>query len=155
MAKKIKWGIVGTGGIAHKFAQALAILPDAELTAVASRKKETAQKFASEFNIPGTHVGVDSLANDKNVDAVYIATPHPNHKFETITCLNGGKAVLCEKPLAMNSGEVAQMIQAAKQNKTFHGSDVDIFFTRRTKNSADNYQWRYRRSSARLCKFLC
>jgi predicted dehydrogenase len=119
MTNKIRWGIVGTGGIAHKFAQALAVLPDAQLVAVSSRKKETAEKFASEFNIKNTHVGADSLANDKNVDAVYIATPHPNHKIETISCLKAGKAVLCEKPLAMNSRQVAEMIECAKQNNSF------------------------------------
>ncbi|MEN6385375.1 MAG: Gfo/Idh/MocA family oxidoreductase [Phycisphaerales bacterium] len=119
MTNKIRWGIVGTGGIAHKFAQALAVLPDAKLTAVSSRKKETAEKFASEFNIPNTHVGVESLAADNNVDVVYIATPHTNHNTETISCLKAGKAVLCEKPLAINSRQVAEMIQCAKENNVF------------------------------------
>lgn len=119
MAQKIRWGIVGTGGIAHMFAKALAVLPDAELIAVSSRKKETAQKFAAEFDIPNHHVGADSLAKDKNIDVAYISTIHPAHKSDTISCLNGGKAVLCEKPFAMNSLEVSQMIDCAKKNNLF------------------------------------
>ncbi len=119
MADKIKWGIVGTGGIAHTFAKALAILPDAELVAVSSRKKESAEKFAAEFNIPEYYVGADSLANDKNIDVAYISTIHPAHKSDTLSCLKGGKAVLCEKPLAMNGLEVSQMIDCAKKNNRF------------------------------------
>ncbi|MFA5292462.1 MAG: Gfo/Idh/MocA family oxidoreductase [Phycisphaerae bacterium] len=128
MAKKIRWGIVGTGGIAHQFAKALAILPDTELTAVSSRTKEAAEKFAAEFNVPNCHIGAESLANDKNVDAVYIATPHPMHKGETIFCLEGGKAVLCEKPFAMNGLEVGQMIKCAKKNKLFLMEAMWMYF---------------------------
>lgn len=119
MSKKVRWGIVGTGGIAHQFARALTVIPDAELVAVSSRKMETAKKFAAEFKVPNCHVTAASLANDKDVDVAYIATPHPMHKDETILCLNGGKAVLCEKPFAMNSAEVAEMIRCSKKNKRF------------------------------------
>ncbi|OHB50065.1 MAG: hypothetical protein A2Y10_14030 [Planctomycetes bacterium GWF2_41_51] len=119
MTKKIKWGIVGTGGIAHTFAKALAILPDAELVAVSSRKKESAEKFAAEFNIPNTYIGADSLARDKNIDIAYISSIHPAHKSDTLNCLNGGKAVLCEKPFAMNGLQAAQMIDCAAKNKLF------------------------------------
>jgi len=128
MAKKIRWGIVGTGGIAHQFAKGLAILPDAQLTAVSSRTKEAAEKFAAEFNVPNCHIGAESLANDKNVDVVYIATPHPMHKGETIICLEGGKAVLCEKPFAMNGSEVRQMIECAKKNKLFLMEAMWMYF---------------------------
>ncbi|HAL46104.1 MAG: hypothetical protein A2Y12_06720 [Planctomycetes bacterium GWF2_42_9] len=128
MADKIRWGIVGTGGIAHKFAEALAVLPYAQLTAVSSRKMETAEKFAAQFNIPNCHIGANSLAKDNNVDVVYIATPHPNHKAETILCLDNGKAVLCEKPFAMNSIEVTEMIHAAKKNKVFLMEAMWMYF---------------------------
>jgi len=119
MANKIRWGIVGTGGIAHKFAQGLGVLKDAELAAVSSRTKESAEKFASEFNVPNRHIGSEALADDKDVDVVYIATPNPMHKDDTINCLMGGKAVLCEKPFAMNSKEVMQMITCAKEKNLF------------------------------------
>lgn len=128
MSKKIRWGIVSTGGIAHQFAKALAVLPDAQLVAVSSRKKETADKFAEEFNIPNRHIGVESLANDKDVDVVYISTLHPMHKYETITCLNAGKAVLCEKPFAMNGLEVEEMIDCARKNKLFLMEAMWMYF---------------------------
>lgn len=128
MNKKIRWAIVGTGGIAHKFAQALAILPDAELVAVSSRRKETANKFADEFNIPARYIGAQQLAQDKNIDVVYISTIHPAHKEETIICLNGGKAVLCEKPFAMNGLQIAEMIDCAKKNNLFLMEAMWMYF---------------------------
>ncbi len=128
MSTKINWGIIGTGAIAHMFAKALAVLADAQLVAVASRKKETAEKFADEFNIPHRHVGCESLASDKDVDVVYIATPHPNHKDETIVCLNAGKAVLTEKPFAVNSRQVAEMIQCARKNNCFLMEAMWMYF---------------------------
>ena len=128
MAKKIRWGIVGTGGIAHQFAKGLGVLEDTEITAAASRTKASAEKFAEEFGIPGKHIGVESLANDENVDVVYIATPHPRHKDDTINCLKGGKAVLCEKPFAMNSRETSQMIECARKNKLFLMEAMWMYF---------------------------
>jgi dihydrodiol dehydrogenase / D-xylose 1-dehydrogenase (NADP) len=119
MANKIRWGIVGTGWVAHKFAQGLSVLKDAEITAVSSRTKESAERFAAEFNVPNRHIGPIALAGDKDVDVAYIATPHPMHKNDTINCLSGGKAVLCEKPFAMNTKEVMQMITCAKERKLF------------------------------------
>ena len=127
-SKKIRWGIVGTGRIAHLFAQGLSVLPDAKITAVASRTKESADKFAAEFNIPHRYVGVEALAGDKDVDIVYIATPHPMHKDDTINCLKGGKAVLCEKPLAMNGSQVEEMIACARKNKLFLMEGMWMYF---------------------------
>jgi predicted dehydrogenase len=127
-SKKIRWGIVGTGRIAHLLAEGLGALEDNEITAVSSRTKESAEKFAEEFGVPGRHIGAESLANDKNVDIAYIATPHPMHKDDTITCLEGGKAVLCEKPLAMNSAEAGQMIECARKNKLFLMEAMWMYF---------------------------
>lgn len=119
MADKIRWGIIGTGGIAHHFARGLGVLADAQLVAVASRTKESADKFGEEFNVPHRHIGAEAIAADKDVDVIYVATPHPMHVSDTITSLNGGKAVLCEKPFAMNSSEVMQMVACAKKKKLF------------------------------------
>ena len=128
MAKKIRWGIVGTGRMAHQFAEGLGVLEDTEITAVSSRTKGAAEKFAEEFGVPGRHIGAKSLADDKNVDIVYIATPHSIHKDNTITCLEGGKAVLCEKPLAINSEEAGQMIECARKNKLFLMEAMWMYF---------------------------
>jgi len=117
MAKKTRWGILGTGSIAKKFAEGLQILPEADLVAVGSRAANTAERFARAFGIPHQHSSYDELANDPDVDVVYIATPHPFHMENTILCLKAGKAVLCEKPFAINAGQAQQMINVARAEK--------------------------------------
>tara|TARA_R110000868_G_scaffold355329_2_gene616780 strand:- start:1300 stop:2280 length:981 start_codon:yes stop_codon:yes gene_type:complete len=115
--KTINWGIIGLGSIAHKFAQDLITLNDSKLYAVASRTQEKADAFAKKYNATKAYDTYDALAKDPNIDAVYIATPHILHKENTLLCLNNGKAVLCEKPFAMNAQEVAEMIAKAKEKK--------------------------------------
>ena len=119
MKDKIRWGIIGTGEIARKFAAGLTALEDAELAAVGSRSKESADCFGEEFGVPRRHASYDALAEDPEIDVVYVATPHPCHKDNTLLCLRSKKAVLCEKPLAMNSAEVAEMVECARSQKQF------------------------------------
>ncbi len=119
MTTPFRWAILGAGGIAHKFATGLAVLPDAQLIAVGSRTQQNADKFADTFNIPHRHASYEALANDPEVDAIYVATPHPFHKENTILCLNAGKAVLCEKPFAINAAEAGEMIAVARQKRVF------------------------------------
>lgn len=116
--KKIKWGIIGLGAIAHKFATDLLTVNDAELYAVASRNQEKAHVFAEKFGVKKAYGSYEALANDATIDAVYIATPHALHKENAIMCLKNGIAVLCEKPFAMNAEEVEAMIACAKQHNT-------------------------------------
>lgn len=113
----IRWGILGTGRIAGIFAEGLTALSDAKLVAVGSRTAESAQRFASKFNVPGVHASYAALANDPEVDAIYVATPHTGHMEDTIRCIQAGKAVLCEKPFAVNAQQATQMIAAAKAAK--------------------------------------
>jgi predicted dehydrogenase len=119
MSEKTRWGIVGTGRIAQFFARGLSVLPDAQLVAVGSRTKDAADKFADMFYIPRRHASYADLANDPEVDAVYIATPHNLHKDNTIMCLRAGKAVICEKPFAINAREAAEMIRVARETGRF------------------------------------
>jgi len=119
MTKTIRWGIVGTGAIAHKFAAGLDDLPDTALVAVGSRSQETADAFANEFGVARRHASYEALANDPDVDVVYISTPHVFHRDNTLMCLNAGKAVLCEKPFAINAGEVSEMIDTAREKGLF------------------------------------
>ncbi len=114
--KTIRWGIIGLGKIANKFAQDIQNVGNCELYAVASRYQEKANSFAKQHNATKAYGDYESLASDPNIDAVYIATPHNSHKEYSILCLNHRKAVLCEKPLAMNSQEVEEMIAIAKLN---------------------------------------
>ena len=114
MHKTINWGIIGLGNIAHKFATDLLTIEGAKLYAVASRNQEKANEFASKYNATKAYSSYESLAKDPNIDAVYIATPHTLHKENTLLCLDHGIAVLCEKPFAMDSDEVNEMIAKAK-----------------------------------------
>jgi predicted dehydrogenase len=125
--KTINWGIIGTGWIAEKFAVGLSSVPDAKLTAVASRTRDTAAAFAQRHAIDTAHGSYEEIARDPAVDVVYIATPHPYHCENTLMCLENGKAVLCEKPFAMNEREVLRMIEKAGEKKLFL---MEAFWTR-------------------------
>jgi len=119
MAKKIKWGIIGTGHISNKFANALSILPEADLVAVASRDRETANKFAKKYNIPRAYDSYEELANDTDIDAVYIGTPHTFHLGNSVLCMQKGKAVLCEKSITINAAEAKEMVRVARKENVF------------------------------------
>jgi predicted dehydrogenase len=113
--RKIRWGIIGLGRIANSFATDLSTIEDAELYAVASRNQEKADEFAKKHGATKAYDSYETLANDPNIDAVYIATPHALHKENALMCLENGIAVLGEKPFAMNAKEVDQMIAKAKE----------------------------------------
>jgi len=113
--KKIKWGIIGLGRIANQFATDLLTIEDAELYAVASRNQEKANDFANKYGAAKAYDSYEALANDSNIDAVYIATPHTLHKENALMCLENGIPVLGEKPFAMDAQEVEDMIAKAKE----------------------------------------
>lgn len=119
MNKTIKWGIIGLGRIAHKFASDLLLTPQTHLHAVASRSEQKAQNFSAQYQTTKYYSSYEELANDPEIDVVYIATPHPFHFEYSMLCLTRGKAVLCEKPLGMDSQEVKTLINEAKQRKLF------------------------------------
>lgn len=119
MQGPIHWGILGTGSIARKFATGLSVLPDAKLAAVGSRGQETAEAFGDEFDVPRRHPSYEALANDEQVDVIYVATPHSLHRENTLLCLAAGKAVLCEKPFAINAAQADEMIAAARARGLF------------------------------------
>lgn len=125
--KKYNWAILGCGKIAKKFAADLQLLPKANLYAAASRSLDKAENFAEEFGFTKSYDSYEKMVADKNVDIVYIATPHSFHLKHTTLCLNNKKAVLCEKAFAINKKEVSQMIALAKENNTFL---MEAFWTR-------------------------
>src|SRR6187549_462241 len=116
---KIRWGILGCGRIARKFAADLLLIDDAELTAIASRNKETLEPFAKDFPCKHLHNNYEALAVNDEVDVIYVATPHSHHYEHTMLCLNHNKAVLCEKAFAINSRQASEMIKTAKERKIF------------------------------------
>ena len=118
MIEHIRWGILGTGRIANAFAEGLSVLSAAELKAVGSRNRKTAIAFAEKWRIANRHASYESLASDQEIDAVYIATPHTEHASNTVMCLEAGKAVLCEKPMAVNAKQIRHMVDVARTNKT-------------------------------------
>jgi predicted dehydrogenase len=117
--RKNRWGILGTGAIARTFTQGLALVPDAELVAVGSRNRETADRFADSFSIPNRHGSYEELALDPDVDVVYVATPHSLHYENMLLCLKAGKAVLCEKPFTINAREAEEVIATARAKRLF------------------------------------
>ncbi|MBR5262231.1 MAG: Gfo/Idh/MocA family oxidoreductase [Clostridia bacterium] len=114
--KKIRFGIVGTGTIAHRFAQAIANVSNAELVAVASRTKENAESFGDEFNIPVRFDSYEKMAQSDVIDAAYIAVPHSGHITCSCLMMNNGKHVICEKPMAVNEAEAQEMFRCAEAN---------------------------------------
>lgn len=119
MNKTVRWGILGPGKIAHKFAAALNHTPGAQLVAVASRDAERAKVFAAQFGAKQVYNDYRRLVEDPEVDIIYVATPHAFHCEHTELCLQHHKAVLCEKPLALNTKQVSRMIQTAREQNTF------------------------------------
>jgi len=119
MSKVIRWGILGAGRIARKFASDLKLVSDAQLVAIGSRSMESAEEFAAEFPLQYKHDSYEALAANENVDVIYIATPHNLHYENTLLCLQHNKAVLCEKPFAMNVHQTKEMIALAKEKNIF------------------------------------
>ncbi|NBY12939.1 MAG: gfo/Idh/MocA family oxidoreductase [Actinobacteria bacterium] len=115
----MRWGIAGTGRIASDFARDLANIADAQLVAVGSRSIDSARTFASARNIPRAHGSVADLAQDPEVDVVYVAGIHPVHREHAIAMMRAGKHVLVEKPLAMNAGEVDEMLAVSTSTGRF------------------------------------
>jgi len=115
----IRWGIVGPGKIAHKFAQGLASLPDAKLFAVASRSEERAREFARQYKAPFFYQGYENITRNPDVDIVYIATPHPYHYENALMCLENGKPVLCEKPFTITRGQLQRIVDTSRSKKVF------------------------------------
>ena len=119
MNQTVRWGILGPGKIAHKFAAALNHTEGAQLAAVASRDAGRAQAFAGQFGAARVYSDYRQLAEDPAVDMIYVATPHAFHQEHTLLCLQHHKAVLCEKPLALNTNQVVSMITTAQQQGSF------------------------------------
>lgn len=115
----INWGIVGTGHIANKFAKAVTKVEDSNLLAVASRTLDKAKEFGTEYGAKKFYGSYEEMAADPEIDAVYISTPNTMHMENTLLFLKNKKAVLCEKPIAMNSEETKKMIDCARENGVF------------------------------------
>jgi predicted dehydrogenase len=119
MKDAIGWGILGAGRIAGRFASELKTLEEARLVAVGSRSADKSASFASEFGFERAYGSYAEMLADPAVDVVYVATPHNFHCEHTLLSLDAGKAVLCEKPFAVNAGETQRMISRARERGLF------------------------------------
>ncbi|HEX6889823.1 MAG TPA: Gfo/Idh/MocA family oxidoreductase [Chryseolinea sp.] len=117
--QKIRWGILGCGKIARKFASDLKLVKDASLVAVASRDEERAKEFSKTYHAELAFNSYDALVSSDKIDAIYIATPHGLHHEHALLCLKNKKAVLCEKALALNVRQVTEMIETSRVHKVF------------------------------------
>lgn len=119
MTDRIRWGIAGPGRMAAEMAQAFAAVPDGELVAVGSRSAGRAEAFAAAHGVPRVHASYEALVNDPQVDAVYVATPHPQHTDITLAAIDAGKAVLVEKAFTATVEDTVAIVDAARSRGVF------------------------------------
>jgi len=116
MSNQLGWGILGTGRIAGIFAQGVAKSHRGRVVAVGSRSAASADRFAEEHGVPTAHPTYEALLADPSVEAVYIATPHPQHVAWAVRAAEAGKHILCEKPIGVNHAEAMVIAAAAKEH---------------------------------------
>ena len=119
MLKIVRWGILGLGNIAQKFADDLKLVPDCKLEAVASSNSARARNFADTYKVNRFYDNYDDLFKDPKVDIIYIASLNNNHYEHSIQAIKNNKAVLCEKPLAINKSQVEDLLQLSNEKRVF------------------------------------
>jgi predicted dehydrogenase len=128
VSSPIRWGILATGDIAHSFAADLTLVPGNVLTAVGSRTEDSARAFALQYSSGQysstsapvrAHPSYGDLADDPDVDVIYVATPHGRHEVDVRRCFQSGKAVLCEKSLTLASASTERLVAEARRAGLF------------------------------------
>lgn len=114
-----RWGIAGPGKIAHSVAQSFEHVVNGELVAVGSRSRERAEAFAAAYALPRAHGSYAELCEDPAIDAVYVATPHPQHADVALAAIARGKAVLVEKAFTSTVADTTRVIEAARSAGVF------------------------------------
>jgi predicted dehydrogenase len=115
----IRWGILGTGGMARTFTEDLLSLPDHAVLAVGSRSAASARAFGLDYGVERCYDSCSALAADEDIDVVYVATPQTRHLADASLCLHAGRAVLVEKPFAMTADEAAELSALARRTGLF------------------------------------
>ena len=119
MLEPLRWGIIGTGGIAASFAADLRLTDSGRVVAVGSRQQGSADHFGDQFHIPHRHGSYEELVNDPDVEVVYVATPHPMHLGNAVLALEAGRPVLVEKAFTMNASEARHVVAVARSKRLF------------------------------------
>lgn len=115
----MKWGIYGAGGIAEAFANDFKKVAGSEIIAAYARKPERSKLFCEKNGIERFYFDEDAFFSDKDIEVVYISTPHALHAEVAIKALKSGKHILCEKPFAMNADEAKRVMAVAREEKRF------------------------------------
>ncbi|MEU6083361.1 Gfo/Idh/MocA family oxidoreductase [Streptomyces sp. NPDC047108] len=118
-APALNWGVVGPGGIAAAFTDAVHTHTTQRVVAVSSRSTDRARAFASRFDVPAAYGGHDALLEDERVQVVYVASPHSEHFPHALAAIEAGKAVLLEKAFTRNGHEAERLVAAAQQRGVF------------------------------------
>ena len=119
MSEPLRWGVIGTGGIAATFAADLELTDSGVVVAVGSRRMDSADRFGERFGVPNRHASYEELVVDPDVDVVYVATPHPSHHANALLALRAGKPVLVEKAFTMNAEEARDLVAGARAEGLF------------------------------------
>jgi len=119
MSGPLRWGVIGTGAIAAAWVGDMAMTDSGSVVAVGSRKLENAGHFADRWAIPNRHGSYEALVADPEVDAVYVATPHPFHSPCARLALRAGKPALVEKPFTVSAAEAAELVALARSEGVF------------------------------------
>lgn len=114
----IRWGILGAGNIARRFAASLAGEPDCQLVAISARNSDKLKKFGDLFGVPARYTDHEALIRDPQVDAIYLSLPHGLHREWAVKALAAGKSVLCEKPAVLHEEEMAEIARTAREHGT-------------------------------------
>ncbi len=115
----LRWGLIGSGLIANKFADDLTVTNSGRIVAIGSRNQESADRFADKFGIPNRHASYEALVADPDVEVVYVATPHPMHFANALLALEAGKPALVEKAFTMNADQARELVASARSKGLF------------------------------------
>jgi scyllo-inositol 2-dehydrogenase (NADP+) len=151
----VRFGVIGTNIITDKFLEAVENVQDFVLTAVYSRKEETARAFADKHGVKDIYTNLEEMAASEEIDAVYIASPNSFHAEQAIIFMNHGKHVLCEKAIASNTAELRKMIDTANRNKVILMEAMMSTFTPNFRSIRDNLKkiGKVRRYFAHYCQY--
>jgi predicted dehydrogenase len=119
MKQELRWGVIGTGAIAGDLALSLRKSSRCRIVDVTGTSPEKARAFATKWGVARASASLDELLANPDVDAVYVASPHPAHEAQALACIAAGKAVLCEKPFTMDAAGAARVVAAARAGGVF------------------------------------
>jgi predicted dehydrogenase len=123
-----RWGILGSGWIAERFIESVRAHTKQNIAAVGSRSKDRAKEFASRMGLEQAYGNYEEFVAAKDLDVIYVATPHNLHHEGVMLALNAGKHVLVEKPIALNRGQTAEMVELARRKKLFFAEALWTFY---------------------------